>query len=406
MMKMRSRGFTLIAVIFILVVVLMIAMVTTSLLTSQSSVAVSEQFSLRAFYIAEAGAEYFNKQLAADNDWTTPPAVGTTNFSGGSFTITTSGATQNRITFNSAGSIIAGGTTYTRTVQYTATRVPFGFANQYAIYFGAGTAGGSGTTNISNNVTINGSILTNSNVNLSNNTDINGSAESSGTVSGNTSGVSGSVDSNVSIPSDIPTLDTTAYTSQLTNASTMGASSASWGTTSANGIYYFHGNFSETGNLTTTTGLTIVATGTITVSNNATVGNNINLIAGSTISLSNNATVGGNCTLYSNNVSGSSFLFSNNVIVGLNSPGGGSVMITPGGVSSFSNNDKIYGLIYCGNLSISNNVTVSGNIIAGHVSGISNNSIINLESGLVNFGGITGITGGSVTTFTQWNEVY
>jgi len=407
MMRRKSKGFTLVATIFILIVVLMIALTSATLLTSESGAAADSQFSLKAFYIAEAGAEYFNKQLAADSSWATPPAAGTATFSGGSFTTSIISSSASAVTFNSVGNFSAGGKTYARSLYYTVLQGAWAFTNTYVLYWGTGVAAGTGTA-VGNNATIIGSILTNDNLTLGSGVNVSGDVQSAGTVGGNTSGVTGTVSSNVALPLSPPNLDTTPYNQKLTYASTMGATTGnSWsGTQVKNGYYYYKGNLTVAGNLTTTSVLTVCAVGTIAFSGNAIVGNNITFIAGGVVTLNNGVTIGGRCMLYSNTIVGSSFVLGNNVTVGVNSPGMGSTIVTPGGISTFGNNDIIYGLIFAGNLSLSNNVKFYGNILAGHVSAISNNCVLNLQPSLNDFYNIVGVSGGTYSSVTAWGEIY
>ena len=123
-MKRRNRraGFTIIAAIFIVVIMALLAMVISTFIASDAIMAVRNYYSLKTFYIANAGAEYYLQQLSQSADWSTPPAKETKNFAGGVFSIATTDEARKQITLISTGTLTQEGKTYQRSVMINITR--------------------------------------------------------------------------------------------------------------------------------------------------------------------------------------------------------------------------------------------------------------------------------------------
>lgn len=402
----KSAGFTLIAVIFIIVIIMMIAITASSFISSQSNISVNNYNSQKAFYISEAGFQYYMGQIKDNLDWTTAPSISPASFSGGTFTVTTSNIQKNQITVNSAGSITLGGKTYTRSIRHLVTRTVWGFSNDYLLYWGAGGGGGSGgTTVLGNNVSIIGDVFTNSNLSLSGGVTINGDAQSTGTISGDTSGITGSVESSASLPQNPPSLDTTYYDNQLAIAATYASANQTWTSRTLSGSTYINGNLtiSNNANLAISGSAVVVVTGNITFSRGNTIGNNLTLISGGLLTINNNITFGSGCILYATQ----GFSIQNNFIFGVAGAGGGGAIITPGTFSSSWNNATIYGLIYTGGtLHLNNNTTFSGTIVAGFVDQVGNNSQLTISAASSNFEIISGLSGSFSNSVTGWGEIY
>lgn len=108
--KMNKKGVSIVAIVGIMLILSIIGLVGVSLLGSTSNASVNYLQSQQAFYIADAGAEWYLERLQNDSDWRTPPPVPTSisplNFGGGSFYITTSNANLDYINITSTGRII------------------------------------------------------------------------------------------------------------------------------------------------------------------------------------------------------------------------------------------------------------------------------------------------------------
>jgi hypothetical protein len=402
----QRSGFTIIAAIFIIIIVVLLAITTATMMSTESSLAVKNTHSTKAFYIADAGFDYYLKELKANADWSTPPTQPTKSFSGGVFTISTSAASQNSITVTSLGIITSEGQTYTRTMRSTITRMAGlqGILNEYLLYWGG--VGGGGSTTISNNVGIWGDIFANSSISMGNGTTVNGDTLATGTITGGT--VTGSREQNTSLPTNPPTMDTTYYTNLIAYANsnpTPPPGNKTWNTSTKTGSIYIRGNLVINGTISVTGVCTTAVTGTITINNGAIIRDNMRLISGGLITINNNVTIGKRCLLYST----TGFSINNNFTCGGAGTGEGTSLITPGAFSSFWNNATIYGFIYVGGtLNLNNGTNFWGNIIANQVSGVGNNSQLHLSSTTNTLGSITGLTGGGSveTSVTGWDEIY
>ena len=62
----NKKGFTLVAAIFILLVMTLLAVTTSTFISSDAVIAVKNYYSQDAFYVASSGMEYYLKQLDDD----------------------------------------------------------------------------------------------------------------------------------------------------------------------------------------------------------------------------------------------------------------------------------------------------------------------------------------------------
>lgn len=398
---MKRRGVTLIAVMFIILALTIFVVSLTSLLFAGSNLAVRGYFSLKTFFIASAGQEYYLNQLNRDADWSTPPLAATRAFNDGFFKIATASASKDEITVTITGILTAEGVSYSRVIRSYLTRSIGGFAN-YPLYF-AGSTSGDNTTNIGNNVIVNGDIFFNANVSLGANTTVNGDLSSTGTITGSTNEVNGTVNPNTPTPEGFPQLDTTYYDIEIATAESQTPQNRTLSGT-ISGTYYVHGNLTIGNNATVNANAKLVATGWIDIQNNVTIKDNVQVIGGGEVTIQNNVDIGKKCTFYSS----IGFTINNNLEVGTVTVGGGSVFLTPGFVD-VNNNCEINGLIYAGGaINIHNNVEFNGNIVGGFLDGLGSNCTITLNTTLVDYDSITGLEGetsGHIDV-TNWLEVY
>jgi hypothetical protein len=278
---------------------------------------------------------------------------------------------------------------------------------QYALYWG-GLGGGGGTTNISNNVTINGDVFINGNISMGNGATIHGNSQATGNNTGGS--VTGTRDANVTAPTNPPYIDTTYYLAQLAIAAGYSASNPTWNGGTITGTTYIHGNLTLKGNITVSGNALVVVTGTIDLNNNCTIsvpaGTSITVIAGGAVTFNNNVQVAtgtsrGKVVFYSNTY----FTCTNNVFIG--NINDGVVFICPNDLAGFANNVTFYGFLYCGGtLTIGNNSYFYGNILANNVLSITNNASITLVPGLSDISSVQGVAGGVITNTTTWEEVF
>jgi|GEM_PF-864354 len=405
----KKKGFTLIAAIFIVLVMTMLAITMSTFISSDSVVAARNYSSQKAFFVASAGSEYYMKQLDGDPDWTSPPTAEAKAFSDGIFTVSTTAEQKNRITVTVTGVVTKGATTFTRTLRATLQRMGGGLgsiAGEYSIYMAGGST--SGETFVGNNVTINGDILVAGNLEFGNNAVVSGDAQAGGDISGDTTGVTGDLDSDTDLPEEPPTLDTTWYDAQIDIAESMPKGDKTYnGTHDLSGWTYVDGDveFGINSVINVTGVATVVCTGKCDVRNNTTIGDNFNLIADKTIEFENNVDIGRWGLWYSS----SRILVANNMDVADVNVGEGTAFITPGKVD-FGNNCSFAGFVYAGSiLKIGNNMNFEGLIVCADLEDIGENSTFSLNPDIMDWDGIAGFegtVGNEETHVTDWDEVY
>ncbi len=415
-MKNR-KGVSVIAVVITMMLVLMISLTAASLIGISARSAADNQISLKAFYIAEAGIQHYMKQLSADPDWSVPPSGGSKSFSGGSFNISWSGASKDKITVVSTGTLPVGGKNYTRTVRTTVDRNPWGFTGNYILYPLAVNTGASPT-----NITF--VYLTGGDMLLGNDVRVfaalgSGDVQSTGSVykPGWFTWRRDSANSDQSIASNLPILNTSPYDSELAIASSY--SPAGTVTLSGNqtlsGYTYINGDLVIDSSAKINAGSvppTIVVTGNITMnggtySNRTVIADGIKMISGgSTIiggpvaDTNNYVRIGSGNVLYSSD----GFLARGlSYTAGASGDGNGASFITPQDFNGSLGGD-MYGLIYCGGeLSLTAGTAFHGNIVAGYVDNI-NISYLALSPTSVNYSSILGLPTTTQMDITDWGE--
>lgn len=409
MMKAKPRnGFTLVATIFIILVIAVLAIITSTFISSDAVLAVRNINSLKAFYISNAGVEYYLKQLQNDSDWTSPPTKETRTFAGGVFAISTTNESASQITFTVTSFLTLEGKTYSRSINLLVTGGSLGgvngIANQYSIYMGGGVGGGA---SLGNNATVNGNVYINGNLSMGSGATVTGDATATGSISGGT--VQGSKESGAPPPPNPPTLEVTYYTNQINYANTNPTVVGTYAVPSSlsPGTVYVRGDVTINNNVTLTGVSTIVATGTVTTGSNITIGNNLTIIAGGQITMVNAVTIGAKGLWYS----ATGILFKNTGTVSDVNVGDGSAFITPGDIIA-KNNLNFSGFIYAGGtLSIKNNMTFSGLMVAKTLD-VGNNSNLTVNPSSMDFNAIPGISGGTAGTssgsmgISGWGEIY
>ncbi len=83
-------GVSIVAAVGIMLILSVMGLTGISLLGATSGLAVDYMNAQQAFYISEAGLEWYSKQLEADDDWSDNASLTANNFANGSFTITVS----------------------------------------------------------------------------------------------------------------------------------------------------------------------------------------------------------------------------------------------------------------------------------------------------------------------------
>ena len=103
-----NKGMSLIAVTIVMLIVAALALLVASFMSSGNISAITDMQSEQAFYIAQAGMEWYLEQLQNDNNWSSAPTVKTNQVFGvGTFSITFSNNSRNAINIVGTGTVTA-----------------------------------------------------------------------------------------------------------------------------------------------------------------------------------------------------------------------------------------------------------------------------------------------------------
>ncbi len=102
----RTKGISLVAVVIVMLIAAMLALLIASFISSGNMSAVTDMQAEQAFYIAQAGMEWYLEELENNNNWKTPPAVKTNqSFGTGAFSISYANADTRDIDVTSTGKV-------------------------------------------------------------------------------------------------------------------------------------------------------------------------------------------------------------------------------------------------------------------------------------------------------------
>ena len=119
LMARNQRGLSLVAVVFVIVILAGFSYTLTDMMASKQDSVVNILHSSKTFHIVDAGIQYADKYLQDLADWTTA-ADDVINFGGGSFTLTFSGydgGPPERIDVDSTGSFGTAARTIVKTFE-------------------------------------------------------------------------------------------------------------------------------------------------------------------------------------------------------------------------------------------------------------------------------------------------
>lgn len=403
---MNRKGFALIATIFIVIAVALFAITITYFISSSSRVAVLNYRSLNAFYIANGGFQYYLNQLKQDDDWSTPPIQETKVFSDGVFIISTTDEETSRITVTVTALYTVEGKTYKRKLRSTVLGNPWAFTEEYIIYWGGGGYSG-GETDIKSDVTIDGNVFVDSDIDLRSGTVINGDVRATGNVTGYTEGVTGTIETYVDPPENVPHVNEDHYNALIAVAEASPEADQTWsGTNDLSGWIFVDGDclFDGDAVINITGSATIVATGTFYIDNGVTLGEHLTVIAGGNVDFKNRVDSGKSNQWYSS----TKIEIKNAQSAGDVNFREGNAFITAGNIK-FGNNAWFNGLLFCeGSLYFGNNNEYEGNMIAGYVDQIGSYSHLVLNPGLVGYEEMPGLDPGPIkpTDIEMWDEIY
>ncbi|MDP2920815.1 MAG: hypothetical protein Q8O12_00400 [Candidatus Omnitrophota bacterium] len=102
----NNKGISLVAVVIVMLVVATLTLLVASFMSSGNIAAITDMQAEQAFYIANAGMEWYLEQLDGNNNWKSPPAVKTNQaFGTGVFSITYANKDTSDIDITATGKI-------------------------------------------------------------------------------------------------------------------------------------------------------------------------------------------------------------------------------------------------------------------------------------------------------------
>lgn len=398
------RGISLIAVTIVMMLVATLALTIASTMSTGSRSAVIDTQAQQAFYIAEAGLEWYMEQLENDNDWSSPPAVLTGQaFGAGTFNVVYSNATADSIDVTSTGKVIGwDGNNIQRVTSVHVEKDNGGstFAD-FAIFYGGGN--GTISTLIQKNQTITGDIFINGDLDIGKNCTITGNVSATGSIDiGSGTNISGTTTENADPPAAQPVLTTTYYDSLISTAAGQPAGDRDFEAETISGIIYVNGDV-EIDDYIDGPG-TIVATGSVDIKRYTDIGDNITIISSGTLLMRRDGNVGESVTFYSS----SDIEINNGIVLGSGAGAGEGVVILSPDVIALGNNITITGLIFGDEVTIGNNLTLTGNLAGNELISLNQGGVIIKDNTKVDIGSIQGFDAGSTASIaaSSWNEIF
>lgn len=409
----NRKGISLIAVVIIMLIVATLALVVVSTMSSGNISSITDMQAQQAFYLAQAGLEWYMEELENDSDWSSPPPTVTDQpYGAGTYSVSyINPSTRVTHTETSAESIdvtatgkVTGwdGNNVQRVITHTVTKSTGSdtFAD-FAIFFG----GGDGTYDfyIDKEQTITGDIFVNGDLEIDKDCTITGDIIVTGTTDiHEDTTVSGTVTEGADPPANQPTLATAYYDDLIITASGEPEGNVTYNNDTLSGIDYVNGNVTIKNELDGSG--TIVATGTISIRKTADIGDNITLIADSDLTMGKNGDVGESVTFYSSSL----VQIANGVVLGSGAgTNEGVVLLSPKDIV-LKKNITITGFIFGANeVDIDKpNLTLRGNLCGGIFTELDNGAVITKDDTKVDFGSIQGFDTGASTTITisYWQE--
>jgi Tfp pilus assembly protein PilE len=102
----NNKGLSLVAVVIVMLIVATLALFIASSMSSGNIAAITDMQAEQAFYIAQAGMEWYLEQLDGTNNWKNPPTVKTNQaFGAGTFSISYANADTKDIDVTSTGKV-------------------------------------------------------------------------------------------------------------------------------------------------------------------------------------------------------------------------------------------------------------------------------------------------------------
>ncbi|MBI5699933.1 hypothetical protein HZC35_06520 [Candidatus Saganbacteria bacterium] len=409
----KNRGFALIVAIFVVVVFAVLGVVAVSLLSGESIMAMRDLHGIQALELAEAGLKHaLAYQLSGDDDWSDNTGY-SKNLSPGSFTISYTYNTKNRVTLQVTG-VVSG---VSRTIQSTVKRGGLPAAFGYGMY--SANQGGDPLV-IENSATIFGDFYFKGDVTMKNSSRLLNGTMYSDSLTLLNSATCASWEPAPDVP--LPTLETGYYDTLLAETTRSASSSLrmSSGTLALAGTTRYYTSINLSGSaIVTGPGMLVATTGNFTLQNSARLGDNIIVVAKQQASFQNSAQVGNDVKIVANddiNINnGQNFLpealiFSYGNIDFDNTSYYYGSFICPNGQVSSLNSTKFRGLIYAGTIDMLNSTNLIGSIVLREgISHFRNSSTVTYDPSYLPTEwppGLEGGVGASEEGTSDWLEVY
>lgn len=404
----NNSGISLIAVTIIMLITATLALVIASTMSSENISSMTDMQAQQAFYLAQAGLEWYMEELENDSDWSSPPSTVTDqSYGAGTYSVSYANEATDSIDVTATGKVTGwDGNDVQRVITHHAEKSTGGitFAD-YAIFFG----GGDGTYDfyIDKEQTITGDIFVNGDLEIDEDCTITGNVSATGEIEiDEDTNVSGTVTEYVDPPATQPTLTTTYYDDLITTAAGQPAGNRTFEAETISGTEYVNGDVTIDDYIDGSG--TIVATGTITINRWTDVGldagDEITLIADGILSMGRDGNVGKNETFYSSSL----VQIANGVVLGADAgTNEGVVLLSPQDII-LKKNITITGFIFGANeVDIDKpNLTLTGNLCGGILTELDDGAVITKDDTKVSHGSIQGFNTGAVVTITisSWQE--
>lgn len=386
----NKKGISLVAVTFVMLLTAVFSLFISSLISTKSVASVINMQAQQALYLAEAGMEWYKKQLDADSDWSTPPALKTNEaFGAGEFSVTYSNASAVSIDVTSTGKVNGWDSNIVQRVitQHIEKAPDIISFKDFVIFFGGGN--GTITTSIERNGNFTGDIFIHGDIDTGRNCSIIGDISSTGTITlGTGTSVSGNVDENASFPALQPTLTTTYYDNLITTAEGQPAGNRTFNNETISGIIYVNGDIVIKNSISGSG--TIIAAGFVDIKGTAVINDSINIISNGNILIRQDAVIGKSALLYSS----SSITINRNAIIASGAGAGeGTVILSPGDIV-FSTGISLTGFVFGDDVSIGGDFIFTGNLCGNRLQLLAQRGNLVKDDTKVDYGNIEGFESG------------
>lgn len=412
-MRGKKKGYSLIAAIFIMLVMSVFSLGIVTMVSSDAVSSVRNYQSNQVFYIAQAAAERYLMELKGLDDWTLAPWIGS-NFFGGWGGVAQKNTARDTIDFTIEAFKIVGTEQYRRRLSYKVKRSNpgFGIFNDYAIYWAGGGDAGVNSF-LADNTRISGDIFVNSPLILAPGARVMGDVHSTGDVllqEGAT--VDGAILEDQPLPDSLPTLDPSIYDNLLALAEVAPMVDKTYDGTPmlAGGDYFLKGNLTIKSDAVISTNgpVRLIVNGLVTIGNNVKLGDNITIISNGKLIAGSGLQQNKNGCFYSNE----EIFLGNNFRLGVAAgPGEGMAILSRQKVV-FNSEGQFFGFVYAQNefQELGNSTLFEGNLMTSTFLGSSLNATFNVNPNLVDFESVGMVPvaggGGPEMSVDSWTEDY